>query len=1015
MHVVLVSACEKRALKRTRAVLDSYAMRTGTRTWLTPITQEGLAELRAMLRRNATRQTSVACFRNDGRAKMTLLWIVGNKNTFDRYGFSPLATRAKRNKSFLPEWARVCATIAGAAGHMHDLGKYGVIFQEKLKNTRHGADDVRHEWISLMLVREMLKGATWEKAWKNIGAGGIRRYDDVRPFDASLSSASDVLLYIIGTHHRLPREDGGNSIGAGNHVRNERHDPKTDLTPSPEALEKISKAIKRVMNCSSNGDPLYWRAIATVSRMALILADHSVSAKIMLHKEAGAYANTYRPPKNKGQKPIPNQKLDWHLAEVGKAASEMVFRMLSLSPPELSNDTVERICKRAEGRYAWQNEAAAALAGSVAGGKMPHLVLNIAGTGSGKTRMNCRAACVLNEGRNIRIATALNLRTLTLQTRDSYARQLGIGKDELTCVIGDRLTSILYEYGKSSSGSDTPLIDDDENPALDEFDSVGEFEYHEAPEWLKEFTSNKHQLGAIIGSPILVSTIDFLIAAGEPHLQGNHALAALRVMTSDLILDEIDGYDPKPLLSVLRLVMMSAMFGRNVIASSATLSRPVASLLWRAYAKGAQMRERLTGNGSFNTAIIDDLVAPQTAKHETIESFTLMYEEHLSSLRQKLAESGSHRIPMLKRVEKCDKDNWFKALGCAVADMHGNTAWVDPKSGKKVSIGLVRMANIGPAIETAEYLAKSIPEARVACYHSNHLTIQRWHIEKRLDALLTRKNGDEHIIKDKEIRKMLDDSALSELVLIIVATPVEEIGRDHDFDWAIIEPSSSQSIVQTAGRVNRHRLIEVSRPNVAIMQYNLRAINNESLVFRWPGLEIQSQYQYKSHNMEELLDWNRIDHIDSRIRFDNHLFSKMDDESIERATKGIFTIMTSEDRQNILWMALETYAKSKLRDDNLPRIELALNKPYDDPRSFMVKDEISCEAPVQRSIKNLNFVDSAWLSIKDEELVSLAKEYLEARDMDSALSVSVLAKNADSVKRHLSFGFLTSSFHITGL
>lgn len=50
---------------------------------------------------------------------------------------------------------------------------------------------------------------------------------------------------------------------------------------------------------------------------------------------------------------------------------------------------------------------------------------------------------------------------------------------------------------------------------------------------------------------------------------------------------------------------------------------------------------------------------------------------------------------------------------------------------------------------------------------------------------------------------------------IVVATPLEEAGRDHDFDWAVIDPSSAQSIVQTSGRVNRHRLVEADKADKA--------------------------------------------------------------------------------------------------------------------------------------------------------------------------------------------------------
>ena len=55
MHILLVSACEKRAIKKTRALLDSYALRVGKKTWSTPITQEALTELRTALKKTATR------------------------------------------------------------------------------------------------------------------------------------------------------------------------------------------------------------------------------------------------------------------------------------------------------------------------------------------------------------------------------------------------------------------------------------------------------------------------------------------------------------------------------------------------------------------------------------------------------------------------------------------------------------------------------------------------------------------------------------------------------------------------------------------------------------------------------------------------------------------------------------------------------------------------------------------------------------------------------------------------
>lgn len=435
-------------------------------------------------------------------------------------------------------------------------------------------------------------------------------------------------------------------------------------------------------------------------------------------------------------------------------------------------------------------------------------------------------------------------------------------------------------------------------------------------------------------------------------------------------------------------------------------SRPVAQLLWQAYDTGANMRERLTGEGFFKTAIIDDNIAPQIGKHETVEEFTDAYEKHLTALQNKLAEVKARRVPVLQKLETQSLDGWNLALRNAVKKLHDNQAWVDPETGKRLSIGLVRMANIRPAIETAIYLANKFPQAKVACYHSNHFTIQRWYIERRLDELLTRKNGDTHILKDPEIRNMLDTAVCSDLMLIVVATPVEEIGRDHDFDWAVIEPSSVQSIVQTSGRVNRHRLLNISKPNIAIMQHNLREIDGESLVFRWPGFEVSSNYKYESHDLSKLLNWDDMKQIDARLRFGDHLFTKLDDKSIYRATKRIFAKMTSRDKGKNLWMALDTYTKSRLRDSSEKnRIELTLSKPYDDEKSFQFKEQSSKDKPAQRNIDTKTAPPNAWLSKTDAELVELAKKMVEDEEIDRAFTVTVIADSASDVSRNLSFGF----------
>lgn len=1011
MHILLISNCEKRALKRTRAVLDSYALRSGEHAWITPITTEGLRELRAMLRRSATRQTCVACFRNDGRARMKLLWIVGNRRGFDHRGASPVATRTRTRRTAVPEWARIAAMLASAAGYMHDIGKFGRAFQGKLSAAEPIADPVRHEWLSLMVVRNMMAGASWDEAWSRVATTGkAKRYDDVDPFDGTLDTARDVLLYLIATHHKLPGHDGPNTIGRSAHVRDDSHVPEPVCAPSGRLQSAIQARLNKIRAMDA-GDPLTWRALATIARMALILADHSVSSEKHYHPDAGAYANTDR---ETGQL---NQDLEWHLEHVGDAAGDMVFRMLSLTPPSLSPEAIERISTPATGCYAWQETAARALTESHRDQRRPHLILNMAGTGSGKTRANVRTLCALNEGGDVRIATALNLRTLTLQTADAYAEQLHIGRDELACVIGDRLSRVLHERGPGDPSTviqDTPE-DDDGNAVEPEIEVALPFHYSDAPDWLKHFLKTNPELPAIIGAPVLVSTVDFLIAAGDPNRQAHHALAALRLMSSDLILDEIDSYDPKPLLAVLRLVMMAALFGRHVVASSATLSKPVARLLWLAYAKGAEMRARLVGDGAFRTALIHDRASPVIADHNTVDSFLADYDHYVCVMLATL-DGQSYRVPFLQPVGSRDKRAWQKALCTAIGVLHANQAWVDPRTGKELSIGLVRVANVRHAIETASYIGETLPQARVACYHANLFAIQRFHIEQRLDHLLTRKGDDGQILSDPEIRGMLDELERKTLMLIVVATPVEEIGRDHDFDWAVIDPSSAQSIVQTAGRVNRHRLVSVNKPNIALMQFNYRFCANPNpqnpRVFYWPGFE-RADNPYSSHDLATLFDWPTVTHVDARMRLDyRHLFAKLDDRAITATTERPFRQMTSDDDHRNQWMAKQMYMEARLRDvKNTVEITLDESGRGD---TFRIKESRSEDKPRSFTLdKIVPRVERAWLSLNDDAAASLADELGVSRNEAVRVSIPVYWKNDDTppqsfVRRHCSFGFWIS-------
>ena len=151
-------------------------------------------------------------------------------------------------------------------------------------------------------------------------------------------------------------------------------------------------------------------------------------------------------------------------------------------------------------------------------------------------------------------------------------------------------------------------------------------------------------------------------------------------------------------------------------------------------------------------------------------------------------------------------------------------------------------------------------------YHSQQVLLLRHEQEKHLDDVLKRKENagvPQKAFSNPVIRSHLDSCAknnshIKNMLFILVATPVEEVGRDHDFDWAIIEPSSYRSIVQLAGRVRRHRAEAVELANIGVMQYNLKAFKTndkpDGKYFVKPGYEDGWDKSLHSHDLNKLVN-----------------------------------------------------------------------------------------------------------------------------------------------------------------
>lgn len=188
-------------------------------------------------------------------------------------------------------------------------------------------------------------------------------------------------------------------------------------------------------------------------------------------------------------------------------------------------------------------------------------------------------------------------------------------------------------------------------------------------------------------------------------------------------------------------------------------------------------------------------------------------------------------------------------------------------------------------------------------------------LERDLDQILSRGKDPHAPAKHASVRKHLDREPVQSGLFIVVATPVEEVGRDHDFDWAIIEPSSAQSIVQAAGRVHRHRTNPVADPNIGVLQYNLRACHQESVAFCRPGNETtDNSKNFGSHDMASLVDFPHLrSALDARLRFDTetHVLAHADEDALIDSLKEPIHRLTGN---NALWMTGFTYKHWPLRE-----------------------------------------------------------------------------------------------------
>jgi len=138
----------------------------------------------------------------------------------------------------------------------------------------------------------------------------------------------------------------------------------------------------------------------------------------------------------------------------------------------------------------------------------------------------------------------------------------------------------------------------------------------------------------------------------------------------------------------------------------------------------------------------------------------------------------------------------------------------------------------------------------------------------------------------------------------VLATPVAEVGRDHDYDWAIVEPSSMRSIIQLAGRVWRHRPEKIANePNILLMQYNIRYFKRrhaKAPIFTRPGFETLA-IKPTSYDLNRLITDEQLAQIDARPRIVSPIDSSLKKKKAETSTTSMLTgILTQQPIEHTL-------------------------------------------------------------------------------------------------------------------
>lgn len=714
-----------------------------------------------------------------------------------------------------------------------------------------------------------------------------------RPSFVNSNELDDVLARISADWNE-PREENVPNATIRAHW-NFRHGLPVATPSWRKQAARYARKLQELSQAPSTGPLLHDPFAMHVSRLCLMLADHHYSsvsdeARRQPYRNTGypLYANTHREDyKNnsnqqatdKRLEPIFNQTLDEHLLGVQAHATLVTRSLPSLahSLPALKNH--KPLKKRsADPCFAWQDKAAD-LGASVRTRTAAQgaFIVNMASTGCGKTLGNARVMNALADpATGMRCAFAIGLRTLTLQTGRVFQYDLLLSDEQLAIQVGGGTSRALFEYWEQEAEATGSAS---RQELLDETGTIL-YEGNDQHPLLQRLTDDA-KARALIAAPLLVCTVDHLTPATESLRGGRQIAPMLRLLTSDLVLDEPDDFDMADLPALTRLVHWAGLLGSRVLLSSATLPPALVEGLFLAYRAGRTVHQQHRSERPGESVNICCLWIDEfhQTPHDCAdgaafrEAHTQYVHKRVAKLKQAEVRRRAQIAPLpdtWPALKESERRQDFARLVLAQAwqlhqQPHNHST--DPASGKCVSLGLIRMANITPLYDVAlaMYAPDALPQEQkgevrihLCVYHSQFPLLLRSAIEQQLDTLLNRRGAEgkhDPALQRPALRALIDAHPEPHHLFIVLGSPVTEVGRDHDYDWAVVEPSSMRSLIQLAGRVRRHRPGAVGGVNMAVLDSNLRHYEKPNQpAYCKPGFETaHAPFQLKSHHLHDLL------------------------------------------------------------------------------------------------------------------------------------------------------------------